>query len=669
MKATIALFLLLAGLLAAPSSQAQTPPPPTLLTAVGSFYYVPDIYVSWRGPDNSVGGVTYRIYRSLGDSAHFELVGTSYYSVYADFQILGAQVYYYYVTSNVLLDTVRYESERSSYVSAIAVQQGGGGGGGGGSKRKNNGTIAGRVTDNLSGKPIYAAQVAFYRVSSAGVPVQKLLTDGSGHYKAALDTGTYVIKAQPPLSSGSLDYSPEWYDHASDPSHAVRIHVDDSSRIVVDFALTNPDTSGTVTVSGTVRDSAGASLKGARVAILRSIQDMEEHSSSSDDLPGIGKESTDIEDLGHAQGVVWQGIVDSSGRFEGMVAPGQSYVVLAVKQGYVPQYFLHQSNPAMASLLSLTGDTSGVDFNLKASSPTAAYHVSGTVRDSNDVHVPSRIVLLPVRHQSDDSPALFAYTDSIGVFTVPHVQAGQYIALALPFSLYAPAYHRTGAFGASRWQEADTIIVGADVMGIDVGVKRITVGGINRVSGRIASGVGPVRGADVYAAYANGTLAGYTITDDNGFYSIGGLPSEQISLSTDLQGFQSVQKVITIAPGDFSVNGVDLTLSPAVVSSVESSDGIAHQFALQQNYPNPFNPLTIIKYTVGGAGGSGLGTRDVSLIVYDVLGREVRVLVNEKKAAGSYVARFDGNGLATGVYVYRLTAGPLVQSKKMLLLK
>ncbi len=668
MKTTKPSLLLFALLLVAPSSHAQTPPPPTLVTAVGSFYYVPDIYVSWRGPDNSVGGVTYRIYRSLGDSAHFELVGTSYYSVYADFQILGGQVYYYYVTSNVLRDTVRYESERSSYVSAIAVQQGGGGGGGGGSKRKNNGTIAGRVTDNVSGKPISAVQVSFYRVSSAGVPVQKLLTDGSGHYKAALDTGTYVIKAQPPLSGGSPSYGAEWYQNASEPSQAERIHVDDSSRIVADFVLTKPDTSNTVVVSGIVMDSTGSPLKGSTVAILRSIQDMEEQSSSSDDLPGIGKESIEIEDLGHAQGVVWQGIVDSSGHFQGMVAAGHSYVVLAAKQGYSPQFFFHQSNPVMASVLQLTHDTSGIDFNLKGTSPAAVYSVNGTVGDSNSVHVPSRIALIPVR-PSDDFPTLFAYTDSLGAFTVAHVRAGEYFALAIPFSLYAPAYYKAGAFGTSRWQEADTIVVGGTVTGIDIGVKGITVGGISRVSGKITSDNGPVRGADVYAAYANGSLAGYGLTDDNGFYSISGLPSEQVTLSADLQGFQATQKIVTVVPGNFATSGVDIVLSPAVVSSVVGPDGIANKFALEQNYPNPFNPATVINYTVGGVGGQGSGVSDVSLVVYDILGREVATLVNEKKAAGSYVARFDGRGLATGVYVYRLTAGPLVQSKKMLLLK
>ena len=66
------------------------------------------------------------------------------------------------------------------------------------------------------------------------------------------------------------------------------------------------------------------------------------------------------------------------------------------------------------------------------------------------------------------------------------------------------------------------------------------------------------------------------------------------------------------------------------------------QITLLQNYPNPFNPVTTIKYTVGGAGGRGLGASKTMLVVYDVLGRQVATLVDEVKAPGSYTVQFDG---------------------------
>ena len=85
-------------------------------------------------------------------------------------------------------------------------------------------------------------------------------------------------------------------------------------------------------------------------------------------------------------------------------------------------------------------------------------------------------------------------------------------------------------------------------------------------------------------------------------------------------------------------------------------------FSLLQNYPNPFNPSTKIQYSLPG-------NHLVTLKVYDLLGREVTTLVNEKQAAGSYQVEFGTDGLASGVYFSRLRAGSFVETKKMLLMK
>jgi hypothetical protein len=92
-------------------------------------------------------------------------------------------------------------------------------------------------------------------------------------------------------------------------------------------------------------------------------------------------------------------------------------------------------------------------------------------------------------------------------------------------------------------------------------------------------------------------------------------------------------------------------------------------YGLAQNYPNPFNPVTVIKYTISGAGGRGPGASRTSLIVYDMLGRQVATLVDEVRVPGTYEVRFDGNGLASGAYIYRLTAESFIQARTMILVK
>jgi hypothetical protein len=85
-------------------------------------------------------------------------------------------------------------------------------------------------------------------------------------------------------------------------------------------------------------------------------------------------------------------------------------------------------------------------------------------------------------------------------------------------------------------------------------------------------------------------------------------------------------------------------------------------YNLYQNYPNPFNPATTIKYDVPSAG-------LVKLVVFDVLGREIAVPVNEIKTPGSYVVNFDASNLPSGVYFYKITTGNFTDTKKMLLVK
>ena len=97
---------------------------------------------------------------------------------------------------------------------------------------------------------------------------------------------------------------------------------------------------------------------------------------------------------------------------------------------------------------------------------------------------------------------------------------------------------------------------------------------------------------------------------------------------------------------------------PTTVTDAE----VPHVFRLEQNYPNPFNPQSVITYQIAGAS-------HVTLRVFDLLGEQVAELVNSFRPAGRYSVVFDGSGAASGVYIYRLTADGLTESKKMVLIR
>ena len=113
-------------------------------------------------------------------------------------------------------------------------------------------------------------------------------------------------------------------------------------------------------------------------------------------------------------------------------------------------------------------------------------------------------------------------------------------------------------------------------------------------------------------------------------------------------------------------------IKDSVTTDIKSELGLINHFELFQNYPNPFNPTTKIKFTIPSVG--AFRNTPVQLKVYDVLGNEVAVLVNEEKPAGTYEVDFSVGqnsilSLGSGIYFYRLQANDFIEAKKMILLR
>lgn len=149
-----------------------------------------------------------------------------------------------------------------------------------------------------------------------------------------------------------------------------------------------------------------------------------------------------------------------------------------------------------------------------------------------------------------------------------------------------------------------------------------------------------------------------TANPSSGSISPGG--SQTITLTLDAS---------TVAEGNYvgqvniSTNGGSIVIPIDYAVDVKKEVGLPMEYSLSQNYPNPFNPSTTIEFAIPKAD-------DVSLIIYDMLGRDVATLVNERLSAGNYKVQYSAaEKLSSGVYIYRLKTNSYISTKKLLLIK
>ena len=114
--------------------------------------------------------------------------------------------------------------------------------------------------------------------------------------------------------------------------------------------------------------------------------------------------------------------------------------------------------------------------------------------------------------------------------------------------------------------------------------------------------------------------------------------------------------------GGYSIKVSSTRIGDITVGVEEEENLLPAEFTLYQNYPNPFNPETTIKFDIPESD-------FVTLKIYDVLGNEIKTLVNENKSPGSYNVKFNGRGLASGMYIYKLSTSKFTSIKKLLLVK
>jgi hypothetical protein len=632
---------------------AQSPPAPANLTAtfeIPSPNSLGNVKLQWQMP--SAGLWLFRVFRSAHDTSHFQTIASGVHDhVFRDFSIVRGTRYFYYVRA--YSQNNPHVLGPPSNVAEILVPL---------PAPFVRGFINGTVTDDSTTFPIRHARIRFFRLANIiTMPPVIALTDSLGRYHAALDTGRYIIRAEVMCASNTSCYYPEYFDNVREPSQATVVQVGDSTTFTADFGLTRVAPPQFAMMRGTVTDTVGTPLPRARVAVLRTMQNMISNAANGG-APGA-EESMTLDGVGFTMGVVWSGYTDSLGRYAAHVIAGRSYLAMSSKPGYWPEYFDNKPTPQLADIINLAGDTTGIDFSLSVR-PIPQNSVAGRVVDSAGNGVPSRIYLYPARiPQPSVVPTRYGHTDSLGNYIISNVHAGKYFVGAYPFHGFAPAYFKTNACGVNRRDQADTVEVAGNITNINICVRQIHSNGLARITGTVRTNASaPLRGTTVVAQTELGVPAGIGVSEASGAYVIEAVPSGTMTITADREGYNVATTTVFLQPTILTVENVNLTMTPSVLTGIGTGREFPAAFALQQNFPNPFNPTTRIEFHLASAAMT-------TLEVYNMLGQKVATLVQDVLQPGKHAFTFDAANLASAVYFYKLQSGSSVATRKMLLMR
>jgi 5-hydroxyisourate hydrolase-like protein (transthyretin family) len=494
------------------------------------------------------------------------------------------------------------------------------------------GTVSGIVTDQETGGPLMGAKVSAFSEQKQQNHKRhfKALTDETGAFTfTGLPAGDYYITSQ------ARNYLPEFWQEADSAKNADIVTVANGSEIPdVNFTLSKG-----AAISGTVVDSVtNAPVANAQISLKK--------------LNGRLKLSAKT---------------NSDGNFNFNGLPSGEYVVRADHREYYKEWYNEQSSQATADTINVTAPDSveGVNFTLMRREQAGA-GIAGTVIDAT-TELPIDGAMVAVMPLSFATPKRIV-TGEDGTFEMLGLKPGKYIVIA-----HAENYKGEFFENQKSWFNATPVTVSQDQVTPDINFALDPQEeGLYMVSGTITDEAGtPVEGALILAEEA-GEIAATEVSESDGTYHMNGLPAGNYKLTASKVAYEdgaASTETVELSNGENSYD-VSITLS-STSTDVETSVSQPTDFSLSQNYPNPFNPTTTIHFALPN-------NSNIKLTVFNVLGREVKLLETGYKQAGSFTSVWDGtdnngNKLSSGLYIYRLEAQSesnlSIQTKRMLMLK
>lgn len=227
-----------------------------------------------------------------------------------------------------------------------------------------------------------------------------------------------------------------------------------------------------------------------------------------------------------------------------------------------------------------------------------------------------------------------------------------------------------------QWIDAGMVDPGSNLVNIDIRVIRRGLPVMNNGATAIVQGnvflnilppmdliLGPfpfLKSSIVYLK-KDTTFVKSAVTDENQHYTLGSVEPGTYTISVQRLGYEVESRQLVV--GSVNLDTVNFYLDTLNVIGIENiNSNVPDNFSLGQNYPNPFNPQTKIRFSIKQSSFS-------ELKIFDILGREVKTLVNENLKAGEYEVSFNAAGLPSGVYFYMLKTQEFTETKKMVLIK
>ena len=249
-----------------------------------------------------------------------------------------------------------------------------------------------------------------------------------------------------------------------------------------------------------------------------------------------------------------------------------------------------------------------------------------------------------------------------GYYSLKHIVTDSLYIIAYPpdNGTFAPSYYPQGI----NWKNAMKMYASSNMSDMNISVQRMeSITGDCTVKGKVVKSdksISNLKDAILYVK-SGGNFIKYSVTDGNGNYQMNSVVQGSAKIFVDRLGYSADSLSMNLVSGNTYEN-VNFNLSQIYVGIIKSENTLPLKYSLGQNYPNPFNPMTNVKFSIIKAG-------DVKIVVYDVQGREVQTLVNERLNAGTYEVRLDGSMLTSGVYFYKMVTNGFTETKRMILIK